>query len=355
MIPIASPAIESEVKQQLAEVVDSGIISQGPKVKEFEEKYAQYTGVKHAIAVNSGTAALHTALLAHGIGAQDEVITTPFSFIASANSILYCNAKPVFADIQADTYNIDPEKIAEKITPKTKAVLAVHLYGHPFDVKPVKELCEDHKLTLIEDACQAHGAQYDGKKCGSFATGCFSFYPTKNMTTSEGGMITTDDAQVAEKCRIIRNHGSSEKYVHETLGYNYRMTDLCAVIGLSQLKRLDEANQKRRINAKSYDRMLDSSKYTLPLEKPGCTHVYHQYTIQCREREKTIEKLRQNDIGYGVHYPIPIHRQPYYKKLGFNDSLPVAENAAKEVLSIPVHPKLEREEIDFISEVLNGL
>ena len=355
MIPIAKPLLSEDIPENLKQVFESGIIAQGPRVKDFEYEFANFLGVEYAVAVNSGTSALHTALLAHDIGSGDEVVTTPFSFIASANSILYCRAKPLFADIKQDTYNIDPQQVLEKITSKTKAVLGVHLYGHPFDLKAVREICDDHKLVLIEDACQAHGAEYDGVKVGGFGTGCFSFYPTKNMTTGEGGIITTNDESVAEKCRVFRNHGSSEKYLHETLGFNYRMTDMAAVIGLSQIGRIDEFNNQRRNNAHHYNKLLNAGKYGLPVEEKDCRHVYHQYTIRTNERDRVIQELKRNNVGYGVHYPLPITSQPLYKKLGLDGAYPIAEQAASEVLSIPVHPGVTRNDIDFISEILNGL
>ncbi len=239
MIPIAKPLLGKEEIDAVSEVLSSGMIAQGPKVEEFELAFADYTGCEYAAAVNSGTAALHIALLAHGIGKGDEVITSPFSFIATANSILYTGAKPVFADIEPATYNIDSERIQEKITSKTRAIMPVHLYGHPADMKAIMEIADDNKLILIEDACQSHGAECFGRRVGSFGTGAFSFYPTKNMTTSEGGMLTTDEKEIAEKAKIIRAHGSKVRYLHEMLGFNLRMTDIAAAIGLVQLGKLD--------------------------------------------------------------------------------------------------------------------
>src|SRR3989304_8088785 len=238
MIHIASPLIGEEEKKAVEEVRSSGMLAQGPKVRELEEAFSRYIGSGHAIAANNGTTALHAALLACGIKRGDEVITTPFSFIATANTILYCGAKPVFADISEKTFNIDPEKIKDKITKKTKALLIVHLYGLPCEMKGILEICEEHNLRLIEDACQAHGAEYKGKKVGSFGdAACFSFYPTKNMTTGEGGMIKTNDMEVAEKAMLLREHGSKVRYHHEILGYNYRMTAIASAIGIEQLKR----------------------------------------------------------------------------------------------------------------------
>ncbi|WP_406661244.1 DegT/DnrJ/EryC1/StrS family aminotransferase [Methanolobus sp. ZRKC3] len=349
MIPVAKPQIDEAEIQAVTEVLRSGMIAQGQRVADFEAAFAEYTGTEHAIAVNSGTAALHAALLAHGIGKGDEVITSSFSFIATANSILYTGARPVFSDIEHETYNLDPDQIAEKITGKTKAIMPVHLYGHPADMKAIREIAEDHKLTLIEDACQAHGAKYNGKKVGSFGTGAFSFYPTKNMTTSEGGIITTNNAEVAEKARMIRAHGSSQRYLHEMLGFNLRMTDICAAIGLVQLGKLDDYTAKRQYNAKRLTEGLqDIEGISCPTIKEGCEHVFHQYTICSSERDKLAEYLNQNGVGTGIHYPITIHRQPLYQELGYTDTLSESEKASREVLSLPVHPQLTESEIDTI-------
>ena len=349
MIPIAKPQIDEAEVKAVTEVLRSGIIAQGQRVADFEEAFAKFSGTEHAVAVNSGTAALHAALLAHGIGEGDEVITSPFSFIATANSILYTNARPVFSDIESETYNLDPEQITEKITRKTKAIMPVHLYGHPADMKAITEIAEDHKLAIIEDACQAHGAKYDGKTVGSFGTGAFSFYPTKNMTTSEGGIITTNDKEVAERCRMIRSHGSSQRYLHEIIGFNLRMTDISAAIGLVQLGKLDNYTAKRQQNAKKLTEGLQTIEgITCPKTREGYEHVFHQYTIRTQERDKLSEYLNQNGIGTGIHYPIPIHKQPLYQELGYTDELPESEKASAEVLSLPVHPQLNENEIDTI-------
>jgi len=246
MIPIAKPVIGEEEIAKVIEVLRSGIIVQGDRVAEFEKRFSTYIGSRHGIAVSNGTAALDIALKAIGVGEGDEVITTPFTFVATSNAILFQRSKPVFADIEEDTYNINPDDVMEKITPKTKAVVGVHLFGHPFDVRAILEICEDHKLMLIEDCAQAHGAEYNGKKVGSFGIGCFSFYATKNMTTSEGGMITCNDDDIAEKCRLLRSHGEVRKYEHVLLGHNMRMTNIQAALGLVQLEKLDWMNEKRR-------------------------------------------------------------------------------------------------------------
>ena len=316
MIPIAKPMIGAEEINAVAEAMKSGGLAQGVRVQSFEGQFADYIDVSHAVATSSGTAGLHVALLAHGIGAGDEVVTTPFSFIATANAILFTGARPVFADINED-YNIDPEGILNAITSKTKAVLPVHLYGRPAGMKAIREIADDHHLSIIEDACQAHGATYDGKKVGSFGTGVFSFYPTKNMTTGEGGMITTDDPGIAKRARMLRDHGSSRRYVHEMLGYNLRMTDMGAAIGLVQLKKLDRSNSERRRNAAHLTGELEHVPgITAPDEVTG--HVFHQYTVRVSgggggkgvdrdgkgggTRDGLVAHLGEKGIGTGVYY-----------------------------------------------------
>lgn len=351
MIPIAKPDIGNEEIDAVSEVLASGIIAEGKRVAEFESAFADYINTDHAVAVNSGTAALHTALLAHGIGKGDEVITTSFSFIATANSITYCGAKPVFVDIEPETFNIDTELIEESITRHTKALMPVHLYGHPAEMKTINEIAEDNDLVIIEDACQAHGATYNGNKVGSFGTGTFSFYPTKNMTTGEGGIVTTNDSEVARKARMIRAHGSQERYLHEMIGYNFRMTDIAAAIGLIQLKKVERYNSARMRNASMLSEKLKNiDGITVPTVREGCNHVFHQYTIRVDNRDELVTKLKQNDIGTGIYYPIPIHKQPTYIESGYKYELPICEKAAKEVISLPVHPGISEQNIEQIIE-----
>ncbi|WP_202320050.1 DegT/DnrJ/EryC1/StrS family aminotransferase [Archaeoglobus neptunius] len=360
-IPISKPFIDDEEIEGVVNVLKSGMIAQGDVVREFEEKFSGYIGSDFAVAVSNGTVALDVALKAWGIGEGDEVITTPFTFIATSNSILFQKAKPVFADIEADTYNINPDDVLEKISPKTKAIIGVHLFGHPFDVKAIMDICEDHDLILIEDSAQAHGAEFRGKKVGSFGTGCFSFYATKNITTGEGGMITTSDKKIAEKCRLLRSHGEASKYNHLLLGYNFRMTNIQAAIGLAQLEKLDRLNEMRRRNAEFLNRNIKVEGLVKPVEMKGMKHVYHQYVVRVEEefpmkRDEFAEFLTSKGIGNAVHYPAPIYKQPLYIKLGFGDvRCPVAEEVSSRVLSLPVHPGVGEEQLRYIAETINSV
>lgn len=354
MINMAKPQIGAEEKQAVLEVLDSGIIAQGPRVKAFEEAFAAMCGVKYAIATTSGTTALHVALLAHGIEEGDEVITSPFTFIASANSVLYVGARPVFVDIDPATFNIDPKLIEAAITPHTKAILPIHLYGLPCDMNPIMAIARKHGLVVIEDACQSHGAEYKGKKVGSFGTGTFSLYPTKNITSGEGGMITTGDEAIAEKSRVIRQHGMRRRYYHDELGFNFRMTDIHAAIGLAQLQKLDRFNQARQSNAHYLSSHLKG--VTVPAVLAGCTHVYHQYTIRVPDgkREALRTHLQENGVGSEVYYPVPVHQQSFYvSDLGYHVSLPESERATAEVLSLPIHPGLTQADLETIVAAVN--
>ena len=359
MIPIAKPLIGEEEKKAVQAVLSSGIIAQGPRVAEFETAFSKYCGAGYGVAASSGTTALHLALLACGVKPSDEVITTPFSFIATANSILYCGAKAVFADINPETFNIRPEKIEEQITDKTKAVLVVHLYGQPCEMDSISRLCSDHGLKLVEDACQAHGAEYKGKRVGGLGDcAVFSFYPTKNMTTSEGGMLTTNRSELADRARLLREHGSKTRYHHDVLGYNYRMTDIAAAIGLEQLKKLDSFNKKRMKNAERITKALNDVKGIIaPPVKPHVLHVFHQYTVRVTSdfhltRDETATRLKELGVGTGIYYPVPIHRQPFYTS---GPGLLNAEAASNEVLSLPVHPGLSDADLEHICTSLSEL
>jgi dTDP-4-amino-4,6-dideoxygalactose transaminase len=355
-VPIAKPMIGDEEIENVVEVLKSGMIAQGPKVAEFEQKFAEWVGAEYGIAVNSGTAALHTALLACDIGPGDEVITTPFTFIASGNSIVYTGAKPVFADIDLKTYTLNPDAIEGLITENTKALMPVQLYGQSANMDKINEIAEKYGLIVIEDAAQAHGATCNGEKVGSIGDmSCFSFYPTKNMTTSEGGIITTDDEDLANNARMFRAHGATVRYHHDAIGYNFRMTDISAAIGLAQLEKIDEFNDKRIANADYLNKGLaDVDGVVTPYCAYGSKHVYHQYTILVEkgDRDDWVDIINDCGVGTGIHYPIPLYNQPIYKALGFDGNCPNAELAADNVISLPVHPSLTKEDLDLVIEAV---
>lgn len=360
-IPIARPITADEELKNIEQVFKSGVLAQGKMVDEFEKQFSDYMGVRDSIAVSNGTIALDVALKALGIKEGDEVITTPFTFIATANAILYQKAKPVFSDIDEKTFNINPDDIINKITEKTKAIIGVHLFGYPFDIRAIQEICDDHKLLLIEDCAQAHGAEYQDRRVGSFGTGCFSFYPTKNITTGEGGIITTNNTKITDSCRLLRNHGQSSRYFHTILGYNYRMTDIQAAIGIIQLRRLDGFNSMRIQNAEYLNANIKLEGITTPYKESKIKHVYHQYVVTIDRssinREKFMKYLTSKGIGCAVHYPIPIHKQPLYQELGYiseNVNCPVAERLANTVLSLPVHPALTAEDLKYIVDTINS-
>jgi dTDP-4-amino-4,6-dideoxygalactose transaminase len=358
MIPIAKPIIGEKEKELVNEVLNSGMLAQGPKVKELEKKFAKLCNTKHAIAVNSGTAAIHTSLYAAGIRQGDEVITVPFTFVATANPIIMQGAKPVFADVKEDTFNIDPDSVIEKITPKTKAIIPVDLYGQIYDYKAIKEIAEDYNLKIIEDACQAVNAELDGKKAGSFGDlAAFSFYATKNIITGEGGIITTNNQEYAELAKRFRHHGQSEqtRYEYYDLGYNYRMMDLQAAIALGQIEKIEKFTNQRIDNANLLSNELNESEgIKLPIIKPNARHVFHQYTIKVDgaklTRDQLIEHLKKNNIGCGVYYPKPLHLHPWFKKLGYKQGdFPVSEKLSKQVISLPVHPAVSFKDIQEIA------
>ncbi len=352
MIPIARPQMGEEEKQSVWEALASGSLAQGPKVREFEERFAAFVGVSHAVATSSGTTALHLALLAHEIGEGDEVITVPFTFIASANSILYTGARPVFVDIDEATYMIDVEQVESAITPRTRAIMPVSLYGQPADMPAIMQIADRHGLRVIEDAAQSHGAAVDGRQSGTWGIGAFSFYPTKNMTTGEGGILTTDDAALAERARLLREHGMKVRYHHDMVGYNFRMTDVHAAIGLAQLEKLPAYNRRRQAIAARYDAELTG--VITPYVRPGTTHVYHQYTIRVPRRDEFVERLTERGVGTGIYYPIPVHRQKPFVARGYGEQrYPVTDQLTEEVLSIPVHPSLSDEEVGTVVAAVN--
>jgi len=356
MIPVARPLIGPEEEQAVLAVLRSGVIAQGPQVARFEVAFAERCGVSHAVAVSSGTAALHLALLAHGVGPGDEVITTPFSFIATANSILMTGARPVFVDIDERSFNLDPRQIEAAITPATKAIMPVHLYGQPAAMEAICMLAAHYELAIVEDAAQAIGATYKGSPAGSFGTGCFSLYATKNIMSGEGGMITTNDVQIADHLRLLRNHGSRVRYYHEMLGYNFRMMDLQAAIGLAQLQKLDRFNAARKANAAYFDANISHPCVTKPFVLPDVCHVYHQYTLRVAgDRAAAVRHLADHGVGSAVFYPVPIHRQQLFRDYYYDKNLPHSERAAAEVLALPVHPALSAEECAQIVAAVNSL
>lgn len=354
-IYISKPSITDVEKKAVMEVLDSGFLAQGARTAEFEKQFASMLGVKHAIAVSNGTCAIQIALLAEGIGPGDEVITSPFTFIATANAIVFTGAKPVFADIEIDSFNISPEQIEAAITPRTKAILPVHLYGQVCDMDEIEAIAKKYGLKIIEDACQSVLATYKGKHAGSFGTGTFSFYATKNMMTGEGGMITTNDDYIADQCRLVRNHGMKQRYVHEMVGYNFRMTDIQAAIGLAQIQRVEAFTEKRRENAAIFNEKIHS--VVTPKELADRKHVWHQYTIRVEndQRDAAMEQLNQAGIFPGIYYPIPLHKQQSMEKYIDSGSFPVTEQACNEVLSLPVHPGLTDEELERIIMEVNKI
>ena len=357
MINLSKPFIGDEEKRAVMEVLDSGMLVQGPRTAMFEEAFARVVGTRYAVATSSGTTALHVALLAHQIGPGDEVITTPFTFMASINAILYVGARPVFVDIDPETFNLDVHLIDAAITPRTRAILPVHLYGYMADMAAIMDIASRRHLTVIEDAAQAIGATCFDRPAGSFATGCFSLYATKNIMSGEGGMITTNDDEIAKKARMLRNDGMQRRYYHDMLGYNFRMTDINAAIGLVQLGRLEQFTAARRANAAYLNAHITS--VITPRVRQGFGHVWHQYTIRVRDgmdRDAAVKTLNDAGIGTGVFYPVPAYRQAPVVECGYGDvSLPVTEQTVKEVISLPVHPQLTEADLDTICREVNQL
>jgi len=362
-IPIAKPVLGREELEAVRKVFESGILVQGEKVRLFEEEFAKYVNVKDAVAVANGTMALDAALKALKIGPGDEVITSAFSFIASSNCVLYQGAKPVFADIDLRSFNIDASDVAEKITARTRAIIPVHLFGQPAEMDALKDLAEDHEIALVEDAAQAHGAEYKGQKVGGLGdVGCFSFYATKNMSTGEGGMITTNNSELARRARLIRDHGQTEKYRHVVLGYNYRMTEMCAAVGLVQLRKLEGFIKRRRENAELLTMGIKKiTGLTPPYVKNNVRHVFYQYAVRVEDdypmkRNELARNLTKKGVGVAVHYPVPIYEQPFYKTLGYGQVVCSAvEEVCKRILSLPVHPSVSNEDIAYTVDVLQKI
>lgn len=361
MIKLAHPIIEDDEKAAVIAALESGQLAQGPRVAEFERAFAEYCRATHAVAVNSGTAALHLALMAHGIGPGDEVVVPAFSFAATATAVLHVGARPAFADVVDDDFGIDPASAERAITPATRAIVAVHLYGQACRVGEIARLCDARGLVLIEDAAQAVGATFGERRCGSFGTAAFSFYATKNLQTGEGGMITTADEAVAERARMLRSQGERARYVTDELGYNFRMTEVAAALGAAQLPKLDARNERRRAHAARLTAQLaDNPRIVVPREIVGRRHVWHQYTVRIPAgavaRDALQAGLRERGIESAVFYPTPIHRQPLYRRLGYGEvSLPAAERLAAEVLSLPVHPALTDADVDAVATAVNEI
>lgn len=351
-IPLSKVYIDQEIREAVLDALDSGWYILGERVREFEKKFADFCGVKNAVCTSSGTAALFLSLLALNIGPGDEVIVPSFSFIATASPILHVGARPVLVDINPRTYTLDPEMVRKRISSHTKALIPVHLYGHPADLDPLMDIAEKKDLFLIEDACQAHGAEYKKRKVGGIGhIGFFSFYPSKNMTVcGDGGVVTTNDDRIAEKIRVLRNHGRQEKYVHRVIGYNLRFNEIQAAIGSKQLERLPSWNNARRRIARIYSNFLSNVVIT-PIEERWAKHVYHMYVIRTERRDNLREFLKNYGISSGIHYPVPIHKQPSISKtLTSQAALRNSEKCAETVLSIPMYPKLPVSEAEYICE-----
>jgi dTDP-4-amino-4,6-dideoxygalactose transaminase len=368
-INIAQPQIGQEEIDAVTRVMRTGVLAQGPEVFAFEKEFAEFVGVKHAIATSNGSTALLVALMAlleqnknkklsllqkldqnHNPYYKGEVITTPFTFLASASSIVLAGLKPVFVDIDPNTFCIDTSLIEKAITSRTVAIMPVSLYGNVCDMDRINEIANKYNLAVVEDAAQSHGAKYGERMSGSLGTiSCFSFYPTKNMTTGEGGMITTDDDDLAQKCRLIRAHGMSQLYQYDYLGFNYRMTSIGAAIGREQLKKLPDWNNKRISNARFYNDNLKGVK--TPYNRREDTHCYHQYTIKTERRDELKKFLADNGVNAGIYYPAPLYEFDIMK--AYKANCPVAEKVSKQVLSLPVHPGLSQEDLQTVVDLIN--
>jgi len=351
-------SIGAEIEEVLRDVLESGVFVLGEQVAAFEGEFASYCGAEYGIGVNSGTSALHLAMLAAGIDAEDEVITVPFTFVATVAAILYTGARPVFVDIEPKSFTIDVNQIEAAITWRTKAILPVHLYGQPVDMDPLQEVARRHGLIVVEDAAQAHGAEYKGRRVGAIGDlGCFSFYPGKNLGAyGEGGIVVTNDAGYAQTIRMLRDWGQDRKYHHVLKGYNYRMDAFQGAILRVKLHRLDEWTKARRALAGRYDSLLEGSRVRTPPSSPPGGHVYHVYTVRVDDRDGVQRALSARGVHTGIHYPIPVHLQPAYADLGYKaGDFPAAESAAREVMSLPLYPELTLEQQDAVVSALRDV
>ncbi|MFZ3064235.1 MAG: DegT/DnrJ/EryC1/StrS family aminotransferase [Nitrospirota bacterium] len=351
-------AIEDEIDAKIKEIIHSSHFIIGNNVTEFEKEIAAYYDTKHAIGVASGTDALHLAILACGIGKGDEVITTPFTFIATAEAITYTGARPVFVDIDEKTFNMDVKKIKKAVTKKTKAILPVHLFGLSADMEKIKGLAAEYKLKIIEDCAQSFGAVYKDKKTGTIGdAGCFSFFPSKNLGCyGDGGMVITNDDNMAEKIRMLRNHGQKVRYYHSVIGYNSRLDEIQAGILRIKLKRIDEYNKKRRENASLYTEKLKGVNIITPFEPDGYYHVFHQYSIRTSKRDSILNGLTDAGIASAIYYPVPLHLQESYNDLGYKKGdFPVSEAIASDIISLPMYPELTAGQIDEVCKTIKEL
>jgi perosamine synthetase len=366
LIPINKPQMDEAEVQAVIEVMRKGPVTNalgaGPKVLEFEKLFAEFAGVKHAVAVNTGTAALHSAVMAVGVKRDDEVIVPSFTFVATAEAVVLAGAKPVFTDIDPQTYNLSPAAVEKNITKRTKAILPVDLYGFSADIKPLREIAQKHNIALLEDAAQAHGTTYAGKPAGSFSdAACWSLYASKNIMTGEGGVVTTNEDNIDEKLRMIRTHGEKAKYASEMMGSNYRMPELEAAIGIVQMKKLPSFIAKRRENAQILTKILTKSKkLILPYETKTCQHSWYLYTARIKDgteaqRNKLIEDLKAKGIGAEAYYVNPINTMPFYRNNYGAKALPETEKAAKQVFSLPVHPGVTKQDATYIAETVLSL
>ena len=350
--------IKGEIKRSLKEVMDTTAFASGPFVQKFEEQFSEFCGAKYCVAVNSGTSALHLALLSHGINSGDEVITVPNTFIATAWAITYCNAKPVFVDVDSNTWLMNPDLIEQAITPKTKAILPVHLYGQPVDLDQINKIAKKNNLIVIEDAAQAHAATYKQNRIGGLGnTTCFSFYPGKNLgACGEGGAVVTDDKDIANHIRMLRDHGQSKKYHHDFIGYNYRMDGFQGSILSVKLKYLQDWTQKRNKIAHLYNNgLLDIKNLQVPYVRNYVTSAFHLYVIHTEHRDDLLNYLNNNGISSGLHYPIPIHLQPAAASLGYSiGDFVVCEAQARRILSIPIHQYLVEKDVQFVADAVNN-
>jgi dTDP-4-amino-4,6-dideoxygalactose transaminase len=347
--------ISEDLSEAIARVLRNTSFVQGPEVKAFEDAFAHYLGVGHCVAVNSGTAALHLTLLALGIGSGDEVITVPHTFIATSEAISAVGARPVFVDVDPVSYTMNPALVEAAITERTRAILPVHLYGNPAEMDSLLAIARRHNLALVEDACQAHGAQYKGRMAGTMgAAGCFSFYPSKNLgSCGEGGAMVTNDETLAKQIRMLREHGSVKKYEHSFPGYNFRMEGIQGAVLATKLKHLDVWNDQRRALAKRYGERLAGQAIVLPQEAAHARHVYHLYVIQAEDRESLRDHLAQRGIETGLHYPVPLHLQEAYASLGYRQGdFPVTEQLTQRIVSLPMYPEMSLEAADYVSAAI---